>query len=67
MTVAELIKALGGTAEVATQIGVRPSAVSQWIEKGAIPPRRVFAVWRLAREKRVDWTPPGAPVAAGAA
>lgn len=64
MTVSELIKRLGGTGEVATQIGVKPPAVSQWIEKGEIPPRRVFAVWQLARAKGVDWTPAGVPAEA---
>lgn len=39
MTTDELIDALGGTKTVATQLGVNPSAVSNWRKLGALPPR----------------------------
>lgn len=52
MTHAEIIDALGGTGAVATALGCKDNAVSNWRERG-IPWRKKGEVARLAKEKRV--------------
>jgi hypothetical protein len=60
MEIAELIERLGGSTQVARECGVRQSAVSMWVARGAIPPRHQFNVWRLAVAAGADWRPRGA-------
>jgi len=51
---ATLIKALGGTSEVARAVNAPPSTVSSWKEANRIPPWRMDAVRELARLKGVN-------------
>src|SRR5262245_19914369 len=37
-TVADLVRALGGTAKAAKWAGVKPAAISQWLRRGFVPP-----------------------------
>ena len=53
MTVAETIQALGGTARVASALGVVPSAVRNWRRLDAFPPRTYLALSDIAKQKRV--------------
>jgi len=52
MTDAEIIVALGDSAEVATQLRVSQTAVSNWKLRGIAWPKRI-AVRELARKRRV--------------
>jgi hypothetical protein len=52
-TIADTIKALGGAAFLARQLGVTRPAVYNWKHYGAIPPRYYLAVAALAEEKKV--------------
>ena len=61
MTPRDLIEALGGTFAVADALGVTPQAVTNMKARGTIPARRLLPLWRLARERGVDWSPDGAP------
>ncbi len=54
-----LVERLGGGSAVAARLGVTPSAVSLWVANDRVPPARQAAVVKLARERAVDWTPPG--------
>lgn len=67
MDVAELIRALGGPTAVGRRRGVRSQAVSMWIARRVIPAEHHMDLWAMAREKGVDWRPPGAPAPAEAA
>lgn len=55
-----LITGLGGATKVAQECGVLPSAVSNWVSRGAIAAEHRVTVWRLAAAAGLDWTPPGA-------
>jgi DNA-binding transcriptional regulator YdaS (Cro superfamily) len=57
--VRELIQRLGGPGDVARRLGLTAAAVSQWSSADRIPPARLIALWKLARERQIDWTPPG--------
>jgi hypothetical protein len=59
MHVAELISRLGAQ-RVAERLGLRKSAVPMWVARGAIPREHHLAIWTMAIEAGVDWTPPGA-------
>lgn len=61
MTLRDLIDALGGSSAVARELGVSQQAVTNMKARNALPPRHLLTLWRLAKEKGVDWTPPGAP------
>lgn len=50
MTVQEIIRQLGGPANVGRQLGIRSQAVSLWILNNRIPAERVPQLERLARE-----------------
>lgn len=57
MTDAELIKALGGPTVLATRMGMRVQAVSNWSTRG-IPPDYHIKLWGMAVERSLDWSPP---------
>ncbi len=59
LSVAGLIDGLGGGVVVARKMRVTPSAVSHWRTAGKVPSDRHLAMWRLAVEDGLDWTPPG--------
>ena len=59
-SVIDLVQALGGPTETARQCGVTVSAVGWWQVSGSIPPRHWLRLWRLAKERGIDWRPPGA-------
>lgn len=60
MTLTELLRALGGHAEVAQRLGLRRAAVSMWVRRGEIAAEHRLAVWQMALDAGLDWTPPGA-------
>ena len=61
MTLTELINALGGPSVVAKACGnVNPSAVTNWVRRGAIPAQRHIAVWQMAQDAGLAWAPPKA-------
>ena len=53
MTVAAVIKALGGTNRLAAELGVVPSAVRNWRRLDAFPKRLHMDIRRIARRRRV--------------
>jgi hypothetical protein len=57
--VKELVAALGGAAIVARLCGVTGQAVAGWSTAG-IPARHWLRLWRMAKERGLDWRPPGA-------
>jgi len=57
--VRKLIQRLGGPGKVARRLGLTAAAVSQWSSADRIPPARLIALWKLARERQIDWIPPG--------
>ena len=54
MTLAQFIASLGGTSAAARIFAVRPSAVSNWLADGKLPPKRHYRAHRLAEER--GWT-----------
>jgi len=56
----KLIRALGGPKAVAEACGVTMSAVGCWQVTGTIPARHWLRLWRMAKERGLDWRPPGA-------
>ena len=60
MDVATLIASLGGAAAVARQCGVSPQAAYKWLAEASIPARHWLRLWRMAKERGLDWRPPGA-------
>ncbi len=54
MTIRELIQALGGSASVARLLGVRISAVSNWIARGRIPPRWFLRISKECRRLGIE-------------
>lgn len=59
MTLDALISALGGNLKVAAECNVGPSAVSNWLARGAISAEHRLTVWRMAAKAGLDWSPPG--------
>lgn len=56
----DLIQQLGGAVRVAAMLGVSAPAVSNWCAAArGIPPQHYASLWRAARERGVNWTPPG--------
>lgn len=51
------IDALGGTVETAKMFNARPSAVSNWRNRG-IPARFHYAMAQLCSDRGIDWSPP---------
>ena len=60
MKVRDLIRGLGGGAAVARARGVSTAAVSHWVVADEVPPAHHVALWRMALEAGLAWTPPGA-------
>lgn len=60
ITVRDLIKELGGPSKVAAICGISGSAVANWGARGDVAAEHRITIWRLAVEKSIDWTPPGA-------
>ncbi len=60
MRVRELIRELGGPTRVANACGVSPQAVTNWIARDRVSAEHQVTIWRLAAERDVAWTPPGA-------
>lgn len=60
MTIRDLMRGLGGQAEVARRLGVTRAAVSHWVAANSLPGDRILQVWVLAAQAGVDWVPPGA-------
>lgn len=60
ITTRDLIKRLGGPTKVAAICGISAPAVTNWVARGEIAAEHRITVWRLAVEKQIDWTPPGA-------
>lgn len=54
-----LLSELGRKA-VAERCGVRQNAVSNWLARGELPAEHRLAVWQMALDAGLDWTPPGA-------
>lgn len=50
-TVEDVVEAFGGTTEAAKWAGVGPSAVSNWIAKGFVPPGWHFRMSDYFRER----------------
>jgi transcriptional regulator with XRE-family HTH domain len=60
MMIRDLMRGLGGQAEVARRLGVTRAAVSHWVAADALPRDRHVQVWQMALDAGLDWTPPGA-------
>lgn len=60
MTLRDLMSRLGGQADVARRLNVTRAAVSHWVAANALPAERREAVWQMALDAGIDWTPPGA-------
>jgi len=56
----DLIRGLGGPKAVAEACGVTISAVGSWQVTGSIPARHWLRLWRMAKQRGLDWRPPGA-------
>jgi hypothetical protein len=59
LSVHDLVRALGGTTQVAQLLNVRPSAVSNWQARGTVPQRHRFTLWQMAKARNLAWQPPG--------
>lgn len=59
LSIAEAIEAVGGASAVARACGVTVQAVCNWKCAG-IPARHRLTLWRMAKERGLDWRPPGA-------
>ncbi|MFN6998892.1 MAG: carph-isopro domain-containing protein [Elioraea tepidiphila] len=60
MTLRELVAALGGQRIVAERLGVGVTAISNWVVRDRVPAQHRLALWQLALDAGLDWTPPGA-------
>ena len=59
MDLREVITALGGPAEVATGLGVKPGAVATWSWRGRLPSRHAVPFWIIADRAGLAWRPAG--------
>lgn len=50
MRVKQIIQELGGPTRVAMQLNIIPQAVSHWVREDKVPPARVPAIVRIAKE-----------------
>ena len=55
MKVGDLIDALGGTVNAAKELGIGPSAVSNWRKFGVIPPQYGLNIQRLCSERGIEF------------
>lgn len=53
-TIPDLVEAFGGTSQLAAWAFVRPSAVSNWIERGSIPPGLHMRLYREGQQRGLD-------------
>lgn len=60
MDLKALIGGLGGNQAVAKVVGVTPSAVANWVSRGAIAAEHHLVVWQMALRANLAWEPPGA-------
>lgn len=60
-TVAELVAACGGPVRLGRELGINPSAVSNWSAAGAVPDRWHARMLVIATRINVLWRPPGWP------
>jgi hypothetical protein len=56
----QLIDDLGGAAAIAAACRVSLPAVYNWQARNEVPSRHRLTLWRLAKERGLDWRPPGA-------
>ncbi|WP_372918709.1 carph-isopro domain-containing protein [Sandarakinorhabdus sp.] len=59
LSISDLIDQLGGATKLAGEIGVLPSAVSNWKPRGAVPAEHRLTVWRMAKVAGLNWKPGG--------
>jgi DNA-binding transcriptional regulator YdaS (Cro superfamily) len=52
MNLPEIIRQLGGPAEIGRHLGIRGQAISHWLRKDQVPIDRVPSLLRLAKKKR---------------
>jgi DNA-binding transcriptional regulator YdaS (Cro superfamily) len=57
-------KAVGGKKKMAEQLSVGPSAISQWLSRGCIPPKYIIAIERVSGVSRHELRPDIYPVEA---
>lgn len=53
-TIPDLVEAFGGPSKLAAWAFVRPSAVSNWIERGAIPAGLHMRLYREGQQRGLD-------------
>ena len=56
MTIAELIRKLGGASEVAERLGITRQAVSLWPRAGHIPWKHHLAIQKMANDADIALT-----------
>lgn len=59
MALREIIGAAGGSTALASRCGVSSTAIYNWLAHGRIPARHWIPLWRMAKERGLDWRPPG--------
>jgi hypothetical protein len=59
MDLRDVITALGGPAEVAIGLGVKPGAVANWSWRGRLPSRHAVPLWIMANDAGLTWRPAG--------
>lgn len=59
LTDTEVISALGGPKSLSEALRLGRSAATNWGKRG-IPAEHRIAVWQMALDAGLDWTPPGA-------
>ena len=59
LSVRELVRQLGGPAQVGREIGVTTEAVCAWSARNSVPHGRRLTLWRMAAAASIDWRPPG--------
>jgi hypothetical protein len=60
MDVRTLIERLGGPSVVAERLGETAKTISMWGTRNSVPYAHHIALWRLAIDAKLDWTPPDA-------
>jgi hypothetical protein len=61
LSIDELIDLLGGTSEVARQLGLASPSVSGWRKDNSVPARQHARLLALCVQVGVPWRPPGWP------
>jgi hypothetical protein len=60
MTVAEMIRGLGGARVLSQAMGLTRTAVANWATNGEVPREHHITLWRMALAAGLPWEPPGA-------